>query len=155
MYRKQAIAAGAATLGTALTFAVTQIAAVQPATAATARAAVPVLKVTVTVKGKSKLLLPARTVQLKPGWITRGGAPTGKCPATSAQGALNIATHGRWKGSWYSSYHEYFITGILGDNETSKKDYWGLYVNGKIASKGACDITLKTGDKVVFKVTKS
>ena len=79
----------------------------------------------------------------------------GKCSATSAQGALNVATHGNWKGKWYSSYHEYFITGILGDNETSKKYYWGLYVNGKLASKGACDIKLKSGDKLLFKVTKS
>ena len=73
---------------------------------------------------------------------------------TSAQGALNVATHGNWKGKWYSSYHEYFITGILGDNETSKKYYWGLYVNGKPASKGACEIKLKSGDKLLFKVTK-
>jgi hypothetical protein len=111
--------------------------------------------VTVTIQGKTKTLLPAETVQTKPGSITRGGVAAGKCSATSAQGALNIATHGNWKGTWYASYHEYFITGILGDNETSKKYYWGLYVNGKASSKGACDVKLKSGDKVLFKVTKS
>ena len=111
--------------------------------------------VTVSVVGKTKTLLAAKTVHTKSGSITKGGVAPGKCPATSAQGALNVATHGNWNGSWYASYREYFITGILGDNETSKKYYWGLYVNGKIASKGACDIKLKSGEKLLFKVTKS
>jgi hypothetical protein len=111
--------------------------------------------VTVSVVGKTKTLLATKTVHTKSGSITRGGVAPGKCPATSAQGALNVATHGNWKGSWYASYREYFITGILGDTETSKKYYWGLYVNGKLASKGACDIKLKSGDKLLFKVTKS
>ena len=129
--------------------------------AAVALAAAPIASatapptVTVSVVGKTKTLLATKTVHTKAGSITRGGVAAGKCPATSAQGALNVATHGNWKGSWYASYHEYFITGILGDNETSKKYYWGLYVNGKLASKGACEIKLKSGDKLLFKVTKS
>jgi Domain of unknown function (DUF4430) len=111
--------------------------------------------VTVTVQGKTKTLLPAKTVQTKAGSVTRGAVVAGKCSATSAQGALNVATHGNWKGTWYASYHEWLITGILGDNETSKKYYWGLYVNGKAASKGACLVMLKNGDRVLFKVTRS
>jgi Domain of unknown function (DUF4430) len=111
--------------------------------------------VTVQIVGKTKTLLPTKTVQTSSGSITRGGVAAGKCSATSAQGALNVATHGNWKGTWYSGYHEYFITGILGDNETTKKYYWSLYVNGKVSSKGACDVKLRSGDKVLFKVTKS
>jgi hypothetical protein len=111
--------------------------------------------VTVSIQGRTKTLLPATKVQTKAGSITRGGVAAGKCPATSAQGALNVATHGNWKGTWYASYREYFITGILGDSETSKKYYWSLVVNGKSSSKGACDVKLKNGDKVLFKVTKA
>ena len=111
--------------------------------------------VTVQVRGKSKTLLAAKSVTLSSGSVTRGGAPVGKCPADTAQGALNVATHGHWSGKWYGSYDEYLITGILGDNETGKKYYWGLYVNGKSASKGACDVKLKSGEKILFKVTKS
>jgi hypothetical protein len=111
--------------------------------------------VTVQVQGKSKTLLATKSVTLGSGSVTRGGVAAGKCPADTAQGALNVATRGKWTGKWYASYNEYFITGILGDNETSKKYYWGLYVNGKAASKGACDVKLKAGDKIVFKVTKS
>ena len=151
MHGNKAIRAGAAALGTSLALVTAQVAtaAVPHATAAAAP------KVTVTVQGRTKTLLAATTVQPKSGWITRGGAPAGKCPADSAQGALNVATHGNWKGSWSASYHEYYITGILGDNETSKKYYWGFYVNGKAASKGACDVKLKAGDKLLFKVTKA
>jgi hypothetical protein len=150
MQNNQVIKAGVATLGTALALATAQV-----ATAATARsAAVAGPKVSITIQGKTKTLLATETVQGRSGSITRGGAPSGKCPADSAQGALNVATHGKWAGKWYSSYNEYFITGILGDSETTKKYYWGLYVNGKASSKGACEIKLKSGDKLLFKVTK-
>jgi hypothetical protein len=151
MQRTQAIRAGAAALGMSVALAATQI-----ATAATphAGAAAAGPKVSVTIVGRSKTLLATRTIQTATGWITRGGAPSGKCPATSAQGALDVATHGNWQGKWYASYREYYITGILGDSETSKKYYWGLYVNGKSSSKGACDVMLRGGDKIVFKVTK-
>ena len=130
------------------------LASAQAATAA-APHAVAGPKVSITIQGKTKTLLATESVQGRSGSITRGGAPSGKCPADSAQGALNVATHGNWKGKWYSSYDEYFITGILGDNETTKKYYWGLYVNGKLASKGACEIKLKSGDKLLFKVAKA
>jgi Domain of unknown function (DUF4430) len=111
--------------------------------------------VTVQVQGKSKTLLAATSVTVASGSITKGGAPAGKCPDDSAQGALNVATHGHWSGKWYGSYDEYYITAILGTSETGKKYYWGLYVNGALASKGACDVKLKAGDKIEFKVTKS
>ncbi|HET9102993.1 MAG TPA: DUF4430 domain-containing protein [Solirubrobacteraceae bacterium] len=151
MQIKHAITAGAAALGTTAALAVAPA-----ANAVTAHAAAVVgPKVTITVRGKSGVLLATRPVRGRSGWITRGGAPKGKCPADSVQGALNVATQGHWRGTWYASYHEYFITAILGDSETTKKAYWGLYVNGKIASKGACDIPLRAGDRVLFKVTRS
>ncbi len=149
MQKNHVIKAGAVTLGSVLALASAQV-----ATAAAPRA-VAGPKVSITIQGKTKTLLATETVQGRSGSITRGGAPSGKCPADSAQGVLNVATHGNWKGKWYSSYDEYFITGILGDSETTKKYYWSLYVNGKASSKGACEIKLKSGDKLLFKVTKS
>lgn len=149
MQKHQVVKTGVAALGAALALATAQV-----ATAAAPRTAAMGPKVSITIQGKTKTLLATETVQGRSGWITRGGAPAGKCSAESAQGALNVATHGNWKGKWYASYHEYFITGILGDSETSKKYYWGLYVNGKLASKGACLIKLKSGQKLLFKVTK-
>jgi hypothetical protein len=152
MHKNKAITAGAAALGMTLALATAQVATATAAASHASAAAAP--KVTITIQGRTKTLLAAKTVQAGSGSITRGGAPVGKCPADSAQGALNVATHGNWKGKWYASYHEYLITGILGDNETTKKYYWGFYVNGKSSSKGACDVKLKAGDKLLFKVTK-
>lgn len=111
--------------------------------------------VTVRVEGRNTTLLAAKTVHTGTGSITRGGASAGACPATSAQGALAEATRGNWRGSWYSSYNEYYLTGILGLNETGKRWYWGLYVNNRLASTGACDVTLKSGDRVLFAVVPS
>jgi hypothetical protein len=108
--------------------------------------------VTVRIEGKTKTLLAATPVKTTSGSITTGGAPAGKCPATSAQGALQDATHGGWKGSWSKQYSEYYITSILGDTEASAKAYWAIYVNGVYATAGACDIPLKSGDAVLFAV---
>lgn len=156
MYRSSAIKAGAAALCGAVTVGAGASLALAGSSQAASKAATKAApKVTVTVVGRTRTLLAATPVQPKAGWITRGGAPVGKCPDDSAQGALNVATHGHWTGSWYASYHEYYITGILGESQTGKKYYWGLYVNGRLASAGACDITLKAGEKLLFKVTKS
>lgn len=152
MHKTHAITAGAAALGMTLALATAQVATATAASPQASTMAAP--KVSITIQGRTKTLLATETVQPASGSITRGGAPAGKCPADSAQGALNVATHGDWKGKWYASYNEYYITAILGDTETTKKYYWGLYVNGKSSSKGACDVKLKAGDKLLFKVTK-
>src|SRR5436309_13871482 len=69
--------------------------------------------VTVRIEGSKKTRLLPTVVHTRRGWLTKYGAPRGKCPKRSAQGALNVATHGHWKGTWYASLHEYFITSIL------------------------------------------
>ncbi len=96
------------------------------------------------------MLLAPKAVQMIPGWITKGGAPTGACSATSAQGALDVATHHHWGGKWYGSLSSYFLTSILGENESGKKFFWEIYVNNVAATSGACGIQLKAGDKVLF-----
>ncbi len=151
MQKNHGIKAGVAALGAMLALGTAQVAMAAQAHPA----AVTGPKVSISVQGRTKTLLATETVQGRSGWITRGGVSSGKCPADSAQGALNVATHGHWQGKWYSSYKEYYITGILGDTETTKKYYWSLYVNGKVASKGACDVRLTSGAKLLFKVTKS
>jgi hypothetical protein len=142
MHKRHVINAAAAVAAAALIAVPAALAASsQPAT------------VTVRIEAQTKTLLAATTVTTKPGSITRGGAPAGSCPATSAQGALQDGTHGAWVGSWYKKYDEYFITGILG--HSPKKAYWAVYINGKYATAGACEITLKSGDSVLFAVVPS
>jgi Zn-dependent alcohol dehydrogenase len=151
MHKNKAITAGAAALGMTLALATAQVAT---AAAPHATAAAAGQKVTVTIQGRTKTLLNAEKFTTPTGSITNGGVAVGKCPGDTAQGALQVATLGNWKGKWYASYHEYYITAILGDSETTKKYYWALYVNGKSSSKGACDVKVKTGDKLLFKVVK-
>ncbi len=86
------------------------------------------------------------------GWITKGRTPAGKCSASSAAGALNAATHGRWSGKYYSGVG-IFITSILGV-KPSGADYWGVYVNGRFSSKGVCDIKLRSGQRLLFQIKK-
>ena len=109
--------------------------------------------VSVQIKSQNKTQLTPTTQQGQSGWITKGGTPHGKCPGASAAGALNAATHGKWAGKYYSSVGGIFVTSILGVKPTGS-DYWSVYVNGKASSKGICDIKLKSGEKLLFKVIK-
>jgi hypothetical protein len=103
----------------------------------------------VRVEGAKKTLLLTTTVHTANGWITKYGAPTGQCSAQSAQGALDVATKGQWVGKWYSSYHEYLITSILGEKPPGG-DYWEIFVNDKSANAGACGIKAQPGQQLLF-----
>jgi Domain of unknown function (DUF4430) len=109
-------------------------------------------KVTVRVEGNTRTLLAPTIVQTHTGSITQGGAPAGACPAASAAGALDVATHHGWSGTFFSSFNDYEIKTILGDTENGKKSYWGIWVNNAYATTGACEIKLKPGDQLLFAV---
>ena len=109
--------------------------------------------VKVQIKSLTKTLLGPTTVRGQTGSITKGGTPTGKCSGTSAAGALNAATKGRWAGKWFSSVPGIFVTSILGV-KPANPDYWSIVVNGKSASAGICGIKLRAGQNLLFKVVK-
>jgi hypothetical protein len=109
--------------------------------------------VTVQIKSLNKTLLKPTTEHGQTGWITKGGTPKGKCSGNTAAGALDAATHGKWTGTYYSSVGGIFVNSILGAKATGN-EYWSVYVNGRAASKGICDIKLKSGEKLLFKVIK-
>jgi hypothetical protein len=109
-------------------------------------------KVSVRIEGATHTLQAARTVQPPSGFITKFGAPAGACPADSALGALNVATHGRWKGTFYTSFNDFLITSILGEKPNVKTGYWGIWVDNRYATTGACEIKLKRGDRLLFAV---
>lgn len=111
-------------------------------------------KVNVRIEGRSHTLLATTVVHTHAGSITKGGAPAGNCPATSAAGALDVATHGRWGGSYSTHYAELSLTSILGEtwSFSQKKYYWGIWVNDRYASAGMCQIALHRGDRVLFAV---
>jgi uncharacterized protein DUF4430 len=109
--------------------------------------------VSVQVKSTTKTLLGPTTVHGEKGWITKGGTPKGKCSASSAAGALDAATHGKWTGKYYSSVGGIFVTSILGVKPTGN-DFWGVFVDGKSSSTGICAVKLHAGQKLLFKIVK-
>jgi hypothetical protein len=137
MHRRLTFALGGATLALALT----------PAAALAAASKHP--SVTIRIEGAKKTLLLPTTVKVPSGFITRYGAPPKKCPADSLQGALQVATHGKWAGQWFSSLNEYFVTSILGEKPKGS-NFWELFVNNKGASLGACDIKARPGQQILF-----
>jgi hypothetical protein len=109
-------------------------------------------QVTVRVEGKTRTLLESKSVHTDRGSITRGGAPPGACPATSAAGALDAATSHHWSATWFSSLGDFEIKQILGDTESTKKFYWAIWVDNRFATTGACEITLHRGQQLLFAV---
>jgi hypothetical protein len=108
--------------------------------------------VTVRVEGKNRTLLQTKSVTTHGGFVTRNGAPGGTCSANSGAGALDIATKHHWRALWSTSYHDFLVNTILGDTESSSKFYWGIWVNNRYASSGACGIKLHRGDQLLFAV---
>jgi Domain of unknown function (DUF4430) len=108
--------------------------------------------VTVQVKNGTKTLTNS-VVHGEKGWVRKGGTPKGKCPGSSAAGALDAATHGKWTGKYYASVGGVFVTSIDGVKPKSP-DFWNLYVNGKSSNLGVCSVKLHAGEKVLFKVVK-
>jgi hypothetical protein len=109
-------------------------------------------RVTVRIRTLTKTLKNV-VVRGEKGSITKGGTPRGKCPGDSAAGALDAATHGRWTGSYSKSVGGIFITSILGVRPHGE-DFWSIFVNGKSATKGACELKLRPQEKLLFKIVK-
>ena len=109
-------------------------------------------QVTVRVEGTSRTLLPTTTVQTHTGSIREGGTPPGDCPATSAAGALDVATHHRWRGMFYASVPGIFVTSIFGEKATGS-DYWTVFVDNQSSSLGICSLKLHRGEQLLFAVT--
>lgn len=107
--------------------------------------------VSVRVEGLNRTLLPTTIVHTHAGTITKDGTPGSTCPATSAAGALNVATHGRWGGS-YSMTEGLSVTQIFGETHTflHSKYYWSFWVNNTYASSGVCGQKLHAGEQLLF-----
>jgi Domain of unknown function (DUF4430) len=109
--------------------------------------------VTVQVKSLTKTLLRPTTVHGESGWIRKGGTPRGKCSGNSAAGALGAATHGRWTAKYFASVGGIFVTSILGVKPHGS-DFWEVLVNNKASSHGICQIKLRAGERLLFKIAK-
>jgi hypothetical protein len=111
-------------------------------------------KVTVRVEGLKKTVLATKHVQTHGGSITRYGAPAGSCPASSAAGALDVATHGKWGGTFSSSQAQIELTSIMRENWPFSQFnyYWAVLVNNRYSTVGMCQLSLHRGDRLLFAV---
>jgi hypothetical protein len=106
--------------------------------------------VSVRVEGKTRALLSTTVVHTHSGSITKGGAPAGACPSTTAAGALDLATNHRWNGS-YSSSEGLSVTQILGETHPfTSKYYWSIWVDNRFAPAGVCGLKLHHGEQLLF-----
>lgn len=70
------------------------------------------------------------------------------CSGTSAAGALELATRGRWDASYNASFG-YFLTGV-GGVTPSGNDYWVVWLNDRSSMTGLCDTELERGDELLL-----
>jgi hypothetical protein len=107
--------------------------------------------VTVRVEGKNRTLLSTTRVKTPTGSITKDGAPAGACPASSAAGALDVATHHKWGAKFETSFNDYELTTILGETwKFTSPNFWGVWIDNRFASTGICEIKLHPGDRLLF-----
>ncbi|MGA2757235.1 MAG: hypothetical protein ABSF58_07775 [Solirubrobacteraceae bacterium] len=98
-----------------------------------------VAAVTVRVEGTKATLVPATRVVLPAAKVTKNGIAADSCAGASAAGALELATHGDWTGTWSASYKSYFLTGIEGLSFPSTgAQYWAFWVNDAPSAAGIC-----------------
>jgi hypothetical protein len=104
--------------------------------------------VTVRVEGKNKTLLAAKSVTPHAGVVKKAGH---SCTAASGAGALNVATHGAWSATWFSSLG-FEVTKILGeaDQFSTTHSYWEIFVGNVASQSGLCAIKLHRGEQILF-----
>jgi hypothetical protein len=107
--------------------------------------------VTVRIEGPAHTLLLATAVRLSSTAVIKDGVKADSCSGTSAAGALQDATAGRWAGTWSKSFKGYLLTGIDGVSfSSSGAQFWAFWVNDKPASLGICGYDPKPGDSLLF-----
>jgi hypothetical protein len=109
--------------------------------------------VSVRVEGLKRTLLPATTVQTHSGSVRKGGAPAGACQASTAAGALDVATKDKWNGTYSASGGLGIeITQILGETHLYSPHgfYWSIFVDNRYATAGICGLKLHKGEQLLF-----
>jgi hypothetical protein len=108
--------------------------------------------VSVRVEGRTSTMLAPKVVHTHSGSVTKGGAAKGSCPASTAAGALDAATHGHWQGKLFSGTPGIFVTSIFAVKPTGNY-YWTVFVDYRTAQHGICSLKLHKGEQLLFAVT--
>jgi hypothetical protein len=105
--------------------------------------------VDVRVEG-ARATLVATTVRTTTTPVVKDGDPAHSCAGTSGAGALELATRGRWSGTW-SDGLGYSVDAVRGERHAfGSGTFWSLYVNEVPASSGLCGIEPRRGDRLLL-----
>jgi hypothetical protein len=108
-------------------------------------------RVTVRVEGPHSTLVSATTLQLHGGTIIKDGVAADSCSGRSAAGALELASRGRWTGTWSKSLKGYFVSAIDGVAfPATGGEYWAFWIDNAPASQGICGVDPKPGASILF-----
>jgi hypothetical protein len=106
--------------------------------------------VTVRVEGLTETKLPTTQVTTTTTPLVKDGNPAHFCSGTSAAGALELATHGNWGGTWFSGFG-YSVESIEGESlPFSGMEYWSYWLDNKPATAGICEGELSAGDSILL-----
>jgi hypothetical protein len=103
--------------------------------------------VTVRVEAPARTLADATLTTTRTPVVKDGNAAH-SCSGTSAAGALQQVTGGKWTASWFTGLG-YAVNAIEDVKPASLNDYWTLWLNGKPSTTGVCDTELQAGDQVL------
>lgn len=109
--------------------------------------------VTVRVEGPSGSLVLANVRTTKRA-VVKDGDKAHACTGTSAAGALELATNGRWGASYFRGLG-YSVDSVQGIRGGSMSEYWTLWVNGASSMTGLCGTELESGDDVLVYLCRS
>src|SRR3954453_22388574 len=106
---------------------------------------------TLRVEGQTHTLLPRHhTMTLaSTDLIDKDGKAADNCPGDRLIGALELATKGRWDGSYYSGLG-YAVNSIRGEKSDGQHDFWTILIDNKREQEGICESRPRRGDDVIF-----
>lgn len=118
-----------------------------------AHAAAKPANVTVRVEGpRGSLVLANLRTTTTP--VVKDGDRSHACAGTSAAGALEQATDGRWDASYFRGLG-YAVDSINGLRGGSPSEYWTLWLNDRSSMTGLCDTELQNGDELLVFLCRS
>jgi hypothetical protein len=125
-----------------------------PASRAEVPSAGPPATVTVRVEGLTRTLLPATQVTTSSAPVGKDGNEEHACSASSAAGALQLATAGMWSGAWFSGLG-YTVETVEGESHVFEPGapanyFWTFWIDDSEASEGICGVQVHTGDRLLF-----
>jgi hypothetical protein len=106
------------------------------------------VRVTIRVEGATKTVMPQKSVTTlgRNVIVTGDQDPSHGCSGESGLGVLELATHGDWRGTYFSGLR-WSVGEILG---AKPKGFYEIWINNRQATVGLCDYVPKRKDEILI-----